>query len=104
MNKVPLQRVDCIADGRRGAPQAFGRASKASRFGYRQQHQKLIDARYRRAAHFEFLEKGFQFYVDFVGLREVVAFQELGCLRSNGNIVMTKPLRRSPPDTTSTIH
>jgi K+-transporting ATPase A subunit len=33
----------------------------------------VIDARYRRTAHFEFFEKLRQFYMDFFGPRKVVA-------------------------------
>src|SRR5260370_31470724 len=63
--ELRLQRVDRIADGGGGAPQALGGCGEAARFGHGEQHQKLIDTRYARAAHFKFLEKNVQFYTDF---------------------------------------
>jgi hypothetical protein len=55
-------------------PRAFRCGSEASVFGYRQEHQKLIDTRHRRTQHFEFPEKNCQFYTDFRKLRNVVTF------------------------------
>jgi hypothetical protein len=65
-------------------------AVKLPVFGYRQEHQKLIDTRYRRPQHFEFLEKNRQFYTDFGEPRNVVLSPGTGCLRPNGNIAITK--------------
>jgi hypothetical protein len=55
-------------------PRAFGCGSDGSVFGYLQEHQKLIDTRYRRTQHFEFLEKDCQFYADYRKPRNVVTF------------------------------
>ncbi len=77
-SELRLQRVDRIADGGRGAPQAFGGSRKTSRFGDAQQHQKLIDAGYGRAPHFKFPEKIFQVYTDFFGSREALALWKGG--------------------------
>jgi hypothetical protein len=63
--EVALQCVDCIADGGRDARMSFWLGSEGSVFGYRHEHQKLMDTRHRRTQHFEILEKYCQFYTDF---------------------------------------
>jgi hypothetical protein len=59
MTEVPLQRVDCIADGGRGSPQALGRSGKTSGIDDCEQHQKLICTGCSRISHDEFPENNF---------------------------------------------
>jgi hypothetical protein len=64
--KLRLQRVDRVTNGGGGPPQALCSSSETALFDHGQQHQKLVNTWSPWRSHFEYPEKNFQFYTDFV--------------------------------------